>query len=216
MNLKNIPVAPFAVVVAIPAVVLAQYRDYPAYAQYHHASTAGEGMARGMADVVRSAGEANLSNSAAARNYQEARSRDLDNRFKASHTYFEMRRANQQYREAERRPRPTQEDLIRYSKAQVPKRLGPNDIDPLTGQIAWPAMLKQGTYAEYRSKLDALFANRAKTSYLNAAQVVDIQQVASQMQAELKAHIREYPAGAYIGARKFIESLIYESQVAPA
>jgi hypothetical protein len=48
-------------------------------AQYvnNKASTIGESWARGMSDVVRSAGDANLSNSAAEINYQAARTPEL-------------------------------------------------------------------------------------------------------------------------------------------
>ena len=61
---------------------------------YHHASTAAEGAARGMADVVRSAGAANLMNSEAAINIEDARSKYIDNRMQATNTYFQMKTVN--------------------------------------------------------------------------------------------------------------------------
>ncbi len=81
------------------------------YPVYYHSSTAAEGAARGMADVIRSAGDYNLRTSEAARNVEEARSRNLDNRLKSTQTFFEMRRVNREAapprrrRDCPRRPR---------------------------------------------------------------------------------------------------------------
>ena len=52
----------------------------------------------GMANVVRSAGYANVMNSIATQNYEQAYSADLDNRLKYTNTYFEMRRNNKEAR----------------------------------------------------------------------------------------------------------------------
>ena len=52
-----------------------------------HASTAAEGQLRGMGDLVRSQGQANLSNSAAAINYSVARKNEIENRNQWTHTY---------------------------------------------------------------------------------------------------------------------------------
>ena len=45
----------------------------------YHASTAAEGRLTGMGNLVRSAGEANLSNSAAAINYSAAQRNEIEN-----------------------------------------------------------------------------------------------------------------------------------------
>ena len=70
------------------------------------ASTVGESHARGMSDIVRSAGEANLNNSAAAQNWAQARSMEMENRLQYTSSYFENRRMNREYTAAERGPRP--------------------------------------------------------------------------------------------------------------
>jgi hypothetical protein len=70
-------------------IVSAQWGGYS-----YHASTAEEGIQRGFADVVRSQGMANLYNAQAATEVEKARSAYLDNQYKATQTYFEMRRYN--------------------------------------------------------------------------------------------------------------------------
>ena len=61
--------------IAIPQVKAQRYRVGGWGGPSYHASTAAEGAARGMADVVRSAGAANLLNSEAAKNYEDARTK---------------------------------------------------------------------------------------------------------------------------------------------
>ena len=89
----------------------------PARAQWgwgggYRPSTAAESYQRGFADVVRSAGAANVMNSAAMINVEEARSKNIENDLKATETYFEKKRVNKEYREQTKRPRPTSEQLF--------------------------------------------------------------------------------------------------------
>ena len=165
----NKKVALLAVVLATAVCIPfapAQYHHYPPYGYgwggggYHHASTYEEGFQRGMADVIRSRGLANLLNSEAAINTEEARSAYIDNRAKWTQTYFEMRQMNRQYRQAERGPRPSAEDIYRYSKERLPDRLSPTELDPVSGAIEWPAILRGEEFAADREKMEELFAAR--------------------------------------------------------
>jgi hypothetical protein len=181
-----------------------------------HASTVAEGYARGMADVVRSAGAANVMNSEAAVNYETARRQNIENRVAGTQAYFEMRRINREARAAERGPRPTQEDLIRYSNARKPKRLSQSEVDPLTGGIAWPGLLRSDTFKDEREGLDKIYAARAKQGYLNADQIMAVDQLMKSMQNRLKANLDKYPPQLYTQAKSFMTSLAYESFLQPS
>jgi hypothetical protein len=181
------------------------------YGTYHHASTAEEGALRGMADVTRSAGAANLMNSQAAGNWQDAYRKGVENRQYAADTYFEMRAANKAAREAERGPRPTQEDLVRYSQSRMPDRLSPSELDPLTGQISWPPVLRDDQYARYRDALEALYDQRSSAGgYLNTSQRAEVTQTTAYMKDELKKNINSYSSTEYLQAKNFIKGLEYE------
>lgn len=195
-------------VVAAAATGLAQrYGGYGVYGG-GHASTAAEGYQRGFADVLRSAGEANLRNSEAANNYQDARSKDLDNRLKATDTYFEMRRVNKSYRDSQRKPRLSNEQLHRIAAQGRPNRLDPTDLDPITGAIAWPMILQQDTYKAYRKQLETLFAKRAESSGVIGAQAYQaIQKSVGEALATLKENVASYGGKDYIETRRFLESL---------
>ena len=125
------------------------------------ASTVGESYARGMADVVRSQGAANLMNSRAAVNMTEAARLDMENREQWTDTYFQMRQKNKEYRAAEKRPRSTREDWVRYAAAGKPQPLSPSQLDSVTGKIKWPRVLMRPEFEASRAELDALFAKRA-------------------------------------------------------
>lgn len=176
----------------------------------YHSSTVAEGAQRGLADVVRSAGEYNLNTAQAASTAQDAISKNLDNHMKATNTYFEMRLANRQYQKQLETPPLSSEQLYRIAAQEAPKPLPANYLDPLTGQISWPVALQGDEYADVRTKLDGLFTLRAKEG--SSHYVFQIQDVANEALAQLKANIREYPAPEYLQSKRFLESLAFSAR----
>ncbi len=177
----------------------------------YHASTYEEGVQRGAADVVRSAGMANLMNSKAAINYQEASSAQMDNRLKWTKTYFEMRRYNKDYREAEKGPRPTSEQLFRLAKQATPKSMSPAELNPVTGSVDWPALLKQDAFTKYRTSLDELFVGRAQAGgKMTMEQFNEILKNLSDMQIILKRQISSLPPQVFSSTNAFIKRLEHE------
>lgn len=177
---------------------------------YHHASTVEEGAARGMADVIRSAGAANLMNSEAASNYEDARKKYIDNRLLRTQTYFEMKQINKQARWGNQKRR-SQADLIRFSKARLPDRLNHAQLDPLSGDLTWPVILRMDRLEPQRKKLQALFAMRAKDGYVGPNQYAQILDNVKVMMDTLKARAKDFPSKDTIAARKFLEGLGYEA-----
>jgi len=179
-----------------------------------HASTAAEGAARGAADVIQAAGAANLMNSKAAINVEQARSQYIDNRLKGTKTYFEMKQYNKDYRSANKSPRPTSEQLFRLAKEATPKQLGPESLDPVTGQIKWPEVLMVDDFSECRETLNSLYANRANASgKINLEQYTEIRQSTGQMRQLLKAKANDLPPQVYSQAFAFIKQLEYAAQL---
>ena len=125
--------------------------------QYHHASTAAEGYSRGIADVVRSQGMANMMNAQALGAVEDARSKYIDNRLRATQAYYEQKRIRDQYNEE-------QQSKTRYYLAKKASSLAPmtkEELDPNTGKIMWPRLLDQPQYAKDRQVFDEIFARRA-------------------------------------------------------
>ncbi len=177
----------------------------------YHASTAAEGYARGMADVIRSQGQYNLMNSQAAVNMTQAQRQAIENQKLWTDTYFRMRETNAEYRAKNRRPTPTREDWIRYAQAGKPARLSPGELDTVNGTIHWPSLLDTSTFASYRTELEKLFAERAQAGSMDGDSVIRTRQITQAMLQDLKGQISDVPSSEYLRARRFIESLAYES-----
>lgn len=174
----------------------------------YHSSTLEEGIQRGFADVVRSQGMANLYNAQAATEAQKARSAYLDNQYKATQTYFEMRRYNTEARRSERASPLSMEQYVRLARSEAPQPLTSTQLDPLTGSINWPAVLSGAEYAGYRSQIEKLFNDRS-SGYSTQA---DILKACNAFLEQLKADIMKFPANDYLSGRKFLDSLSYAAR----
>jgi len=181
------------------------------YGGYAGGGTVGGSYLHGMGDVIRSQGQANLDNSAAALNYSAARSQEMDNYKKQTDTYFQTRAANRAYREQERGPRPTMEDLVRYAQMGKPKRLSPSELDVVTGGIAWPALLQDHAFSQDRKAVEAAFASRSASSAMGFSDLITVRKTTDSMIAQLKENVRDLPPNQYIEAKRFLESLAYEA-----
>jgi len=178
------------------------------------ASTAQQGADYGIAQVVRSEGYANLKNSEAAKNWEDAKTKEIENRMRWTETYFEMRKTNREARAAEAGPPVTQEQAIRMARMAAPPRLGSTQLDPVTGHIEYPSVLQDDVFKPYREELDKLFANRAATGgSVQFEEMRQIQDTVSKFIEVLKANVGNYAAGDYGRARTFLDSLAHESRL---
>jgi len=174
----------------------------------YHSSTLEEGVQRGYADVVRSYGMANLLNSQAAVQFEQARKQYIENQLSATQTYFEMRRYNTEARRAERGTPLSTEEYVRLARDLAPEPLTPTQLDPLTGAINWPAPLRVAAYDPLRRRIEKLFQDKA-TGYTVYG---DLLQAIQDFAAQLKADIDKFPANDYVTAKKFLDSLAWVSR----
>jgi hypothetical protein len=178
------------------------------------ASTAQQGADMGMASVVRSQGYANLKNSEAAKNWEEAKTMEMQNRLRWTETYFEMRKNNRENRAAEAGPPITQDQAIRLAKMGAPARLTSTQLDPVTGHIEYPLILTSDIYSQYRQQLDTLFSQRAASGgSITYDDFQAIQTAVSQFIDALQAHVDDYAAGDFGRARNFLDSLAHEARM---
>jgi len=167
---------------------------------------------QGLSSVINAAGQANLANSAAANNWENAYSMDLNNRLQATSTYFEQRRINREAVAEERGPRVTAAELARFAKEAAPARLTSSQLDPVTGEIGWPTPLRAATYEAARQNVDQLFASReASAGAVGPAGYRRIHDALEALRAQFARNIADYPPQVYVEARKFLDSLEYEA-----
>lgn len=176
-------------------------------------STAQEGADRGLATVVRAQGYANLQNSEAAKNWQEAKTLEMQNKLRWTETYFEMRQVNRDKRADEAGPRVTQDQAIRLARMAAPPRLPSTQLDPVTGHIEYPLILTADIYTQYRDRLDTLFSQRAASGgSIRYDDYKAIETTISQFIETLQQHVNDYAAGDYGRARNFLDSLVNEAR----
>ena len=175
-----------------------------------HSSTLEEGIQRGYGDVVRSYGMANLLNSEAAKNYEQARRDYIENRLRATQAYFETRSYNDTYRRNQRSAPLSMDQYVRLARQQAPDRLSISQLDPFTGTINWPLILKRPEYAQYRNKIERLFSSRAQGTELVHGQIA---KAVEEFALVLKADLKTFEQSEYIAAKNFLDSLAYESQL---
>jgi hypothetical protein len=179
-----------------------------------YASTAGQAAAYGMSEMMRAQGYQNLQNSEAAKNWEDAKTQEIQNRLRWTETYFEMRKVNRESRAAEQGPPVTQEQAIRMAKMAAPPRLGSTQLDPVTGHISYPIVLMDDVYTQYRNRLDKMFSDRAAAGgSMQYGEFKEIQSTVSQFIDVLKQHVKDYAAGDYGKARTFLDSLAREASM---
>ncbi|MBN2294285.1 MAG: hypothetical protein JXM70_17790, partial [Pirellulales bacterium] len=172
----------------------------------------GESWSRGMADVIRSEGRARLDTSEAAINMTEARKKEIENRKQWTETYFDMRRINREARAAERGPKRTKEDWIRFAQAGKPQRLSPSELDSVAGKLSWPILLRKDEFAKERAIVDQAFANRATTGTISPEDYEAVRKATDTIAETMKKDIKKISSLDYITAKRFLKSITYESR----
>lgn len=157
----------------------------------YHSSTAGEGSARGMADVIRSYGENNLANARAQREWEAARREFIENRVLATQAFYERREMYNQYRAAK------QYEEREKANAWLAKirleDLSPQEFDVETGRILWPSLLADERFHNFRTQVTALFAKRSQYGELDVDDYAKAELLIKQWRAVLTSHREQIP-----------------------
>jgi hypothetical protein len=201
------------VLAALAGPAAAQWGGF-GYRRGGYASTASQGAAYGMSEMMRAQGYENLQNSEAAKNWEDVKTLDIQNKMRWTETYFEMRKTNREARAAEAGPAITHDQAIRMAKMGAPPRLVSTQLDPITGHIEYPMVLQDDIFAPYREELDKLFAKRASSGgSISFNEFEEIQSTVANFTEALKEHVNKYPAGEYGRARTFLDSLRHEASL---
>ena len=140
--------------------------------------------------------------------------RNIDNHLNYTKTYFEMKRYNKEYREANRAPRPTSEQLFRLAKEAAPKQLDASELDPVTGKIDWPLILQDESFDSYRGSIDDLYAQRAEShGKLTFDQIKEAESNLKDMQVVLKRQIEDMPPQTFTKANAFLKRMVHQCRV---
>jgi len=159
---------------------------------YNSASTAAEGYANGVSNVIAAQGQRNLNNSQAAINLTEARSGQIDNQVKSVNAFWEKKEIYSQHQQEQLAQ--ITEKRNRYLSKNALQNLTPEQFDRTTGQIAWPKVLEQSQYDQYRNALTQLFQKRAYNGALTGDEYMQATAASRDWRALLGTQKADYPA----------------------
>ncbi|QDU09589.1 hypothetical protein [Gimesia aquarii] len=179
--------------------------------------------------LVRAQGQALVDRSKAMVNYEDARSKYIDNQKKVAETYVARQKAQREAiqlqsqineerakqrqaaldRQAEKNRKMRESGLSPYlnaSASQDKATLTASQFNPATGKINWPESLMGEEYKASREKIQELFSLRNSTGVTStlSQQISDEAQV---MKNILRGQIRNMLPNDYLSARGFIEGL---------
>jgi len=193
---------------AVPSPSIGVYGGYGGYGGRSGGTVAGSAMS-GLGDAINAKGNYNLSTSAAAVNMTQARANQIQNRQAWTNTYFQMQQENRAYREEERGPRPSAEELARIAHQGAPKPLSPSEVNHVTGQINWPGPLQDDSFAAERTEVERYVEEKAKYGKLSYADQMAVKKVLNTMAQQLKDQIQSIPPQDYVACKTFLNSLMY-------
>lgn len=197
------PPARFAVGVGTAA-YLGGYGGYGGYSPV-------EGYQRGMADVIRSKGQAAQDYAKARISYEDARTKYLDNKLKWTKIYWQRKNyADAQLRERYEKDSAARQKWLASRRGRKPETLPPDQLDAQTGAVEWPDALQKPIYADYRRKIEAALKEQAN----GKSNESEVRTLARQMQGELKKHIKGMNANEYIASRKFLDRMVNQMALA--
>ena len=166
----------------------------------------------GMASVIAASGYAHLQNSLAARNYMAAHSQNFDNRLQWTRAYYDMRREHRAY--VADHTRLSMDQITKIANDAAPKPLDATQLDPTTGKIAWPIILRDPRYVGLTDELENLFKARATISdFAGAENYRSINRTCEDLLNLLKANLDEYRPNDFIQARHLVRSLRYKARL---
>jgi hypothetical protein len=181
-------------------------------------STAAGSALLGGAALTAAAGEAELMDSMAQKNYQEAYQHWLENQKLREGTYFDMRRADASYRAESHLAAPTPEQSVALSRSRLPRRLSEEQLNPQGGQLKWPEILLRDEFASDRAAVERLFAERTARPYdagRGTRNCREVRQVTDDMHDTLRTLLPTITPDEFIVGNKFLNSLVYEARFVP-
>jgi hypothetical protein len=179
-----------------------------------NASTIEESWARGRADVIRALGENDLNSSAAAINWETARRAATDNWARQVRTKNQLR---DEYvaREKAQHPVLTISQQQQITRLRDPKRLSTEQLSA-AGAIRWPSVLRAAEFEQARSRLEELFAERARGFSGSAVEIMrEVDAVAIEMTNALEQSDSDIPVMTRVDAKKFLSGLRLEAHLRP-
>lgn len=168
----------------------------------------------GRAELLRASATANVLNSQArAINAQTAKV-DMENSVQFLATRLERKRINHESRFGHLAERKELARLERMNEAMLvaeAKQVPP--VNPNTGRVEWPMLLRTSHYATARKPIESVFHHRSATGRINPDHFLPMRDLIDRIQEELKANLAHYEMDDYLDAQAFLRTLLDEARI---
>jgi hypothetical protein len=143
---------------------------------------------------------------------QTARGMEYDNQIKGVNTYFQKRKLNRMYRDAESGQR-TGTENARSTSSNAPDRLTAAQFDRYSGELHWPAALRTDFYGKARYMLGNSFTAHVQAGGgIDSDHYAEVVRLTDAIKTKLREQIKTIQPQQYSSARSFIESVQYEAR----
>lgn len=171
-------------------------------------------MITAQASVIANVASTNAAVGKAADDMERVRAMAMDNDLKAAKAFYDRRKMYVDYQTQHAAQR-AKKDVARRSKATT-ERASVYEVDPLRGRIYWPSALKREEFTDARAQMDTLFAERkVRQAGLGSNFCRQAKMLTGEMRDQLRELVDDLSPAEYLAARKFLDTLSFEAQMAP-
>jgi hypothetical protein len=191
LQLKNLGMAMKYLTTVLAALVVLGSSFAIGQVIYNSASTAAEGYANGMSNVIAAQGQKNLSDSQAAINLTQARNSQIDNQVKSVNAFWQKKEIYTEHQQQQFADIQQQRQF--YLSKHGLTSLTPEEFDRASGTVNWPKVLDQKQYDQYRLVLDKLMKQRAYAGALTSDEYMEATAANKDWRAMLAKQKGVYP-----------------------
>ena len=168
----------------------------------------------GTAELLRANATANVLNANARTQHLHADRLAMENSVQYLATRLERKRINNETRFGHLHARGEQVRLEKLAAEESlvdapPRRV----VDPITGQVDWPILLRSTYYEKARGPVDQVFHQRSVAGRINPDHYLPLRDWIERIERELKANVAYYEMEDYLDAKAFLRELIDEARV---
>jgi hypothetical protein len=176
---------------------------------YSEPGTAYSANAQAWSSVIRAQGEYEVQSAQAAKLRVDLEDQERQRRIAQRQAYFQMQQAKSEAareRNIARRNR-RESTLTRADSDQLASTLGPNELDPSTGKLNWPSLLRTDPFKGSTAVVDSQLQSWASSSDLKKFDPATVDQEIGKLREQLREKIQEVSMRDYFDARLFLDRL---------
>lgn len=184
---------------------------YPRHFSYRGFSggTIFESHARGLSSLIRAQSLAQIDLAIARSESEQARRMTIENDLIATRAFLEQRQLRDRFREsADNSFYKSKAKLAAYVAKRKLEPLGPDELDPISGEIRWPVLLETQLAAPGPRRIIELFAKRSSQEGISAAESTEAARLLSDWRSGLASLGDEVSKSQLIEAARFLGRLI--------